>query len=189
MPGNSISICFSKLICVLWKRAPYVDRRYGHLEIRDSLSLTLCIKKEIRFFCSFIVTLFKPTRSLWLFLKQASFSTKCCLSCQSFIIPNDWKKRFLAAEILGRLKKNCFLLVAVWTKRSLSDIGKMNEPGQLVALPTPDDLQIFNILISIFGPTRYKAWPKQWASSYATRGAETISTCLSHQMRGNRRYK
>lgn len=49
------------------------------------------------------------------------------------------------------------LLVAERTKRSLSDVGKMNEPGQLVALLTPDDLQIFNILISISGPARYKA--------------------------------
>lgn len=96
----------------------------------------------------------------------------------------SWLLNFLAGW-----KKNCFLLVAKWTKRSLSDVGKMNEPGQLVALLTPDDLQIFTILISIFGPARSKAWIKQWASSYATIAAETISIFLSHQIKGKIRYK
>lgn len=54
-------------------------------------------------------------------------------------------------------------------KEGFDDIGKMNEPGQLVALLTLDDLQIFNILISISDPARYKAGEKQTASAYITR--------------------
>lgn len=98
--------------------------------------------------------------SLCLHSKQASFSTKFtehCFTCLSFIVLNGWKKRFLAPEFFGRLKIY-YLLVVEWTKRSLSDIGEMNEPGQLVACLTLDDLQVFNILISIFGLARFKPW-------------------------------
>ena len=85
-----------------------------------------------------------------LYSKQASFST---IHRVFFYMPEFYcaerLKSFLAAELFGRLK-NIYLFMVQWTKRSLSDIGKMNEPGQLVACLTPGDLQVFNILISIF---------------------------------------
>lgn len=90
-------------------------------------------------------------------LKISVFSHKMS---ECFIVLNGWIKRFLAAEILGRLKKKCYLLVVEWTNRSLSDIGKMNEPGQQGTLLTPDDLQRFSILISIFRTIKVQSMTK-----------------------------
>lgn len=45
-------------------------------------------------------------------------------TCLSFIVLNGWKKSFLAAELFGRLKNFCYLLVLEWTKRSLTASGR-----------------------------------------------------------------
>lgn len=105
---------------------------------------------------SFWVSLFVlKTNTVPLF---SQISPSVFFTCLSFIVLNGWKKSFLAAELFGRLKNVCYLLVLEWTKRSLSDVGKMNDPGQLVTCLTPDDLQVFNVLISIFRLTRFKPW-------------------------------
>lgn len=123
------------------------------------VSLKLCVKTISKLGCIWKLTSF--------FLSVIVFVRKTILFFPkiqqvSFYMPEfycaEWLKEnvFLAAELFGRLR-NFYLLVVEWTKRSLSDIGKMNKPGQPVACLTPDDLQVLNIL-SISGLARFKPW-------------------------------
>lgn len=111
------------------------------------VSLTLCIKREESHSFIFLLPYLNPLchcvcsqnkclfpQNVWMFYCAERLKKSLVLGCW-----NSWQA-----------ENNCYLLVVEWTKRSLSDIGKMNESGQQVALLTPDDLQRFNILISIF---------------------------------------